>query len=164
VQDPINEVKNKCEVEYTPCLSLLCPWRLDGLDSRGWIPGRGKMFLFSTTSRPVLGPTQAYPVSTGGSFSGVKTFAKYDYFHIMPSLIYRIPTFLIESRATPGISASININQEYSNYVMASVLHFFCPRSRSFPKYWTNRTLFSNTIYRVIDDIIYSYRRISIDP
>jgi hypothetical protein len=29
-----------------------------GLDSWGWIPGSGKIFLFSTTSRPVLGPTQ----------------------------------------------------------------------------------------------------------
>jgi hypothetical protein len=29
-----------------------------GLDGRGWIPGRGKIFLFSTASRPVLGPTQ----------------------------------------------------------------------------------------------------------
>jgi hypothetical protein len=25
------QVKNKCGVEYTPFLSLLCPWRLDGL-------------------------------------------------------------------------------------------------------------------------------------
>jgi hypothetical protein len=29
-----------------------------GLDSRGLIPGRDKMFLFSTTSRLILGPTQ----------------------------------------------------------------------------------------------------------
>jgi hypothetical protein len=29
-----------------------------GLYSRGWIPGRDKTFLFSITSRPVLGPTQ----------------------------------------------------------------------------------------------------------
>jgi hypothetical protein len=28
-----------------------------GMDGRGWIPSRGKMFLFSTTSRPVLAPT-----------------------------------------------------------------------------------------------------------
>jgi hypothetical protein len=26
------------------------------VDSWGWIPGRSKIFLFSTTSRPVLGP------------------------------------------------------------------------------------------------------------
>jgi hypothetical protein len=25
------QVKNKREVQYTPFLSLLCPWRLDGL-------------------------------------------------------------------------------------------------------------------------------------
>jgi hypothetical protein len=29
-----------------------------GLDSQGSIPGRGKIFLFSTASRPALGPTQ----------------------------------------------------------------------------------------------------------
>jgi hypothetical protein len=29
-----------------------------GLDGQGSIPGRGKIFLFSTASRPVLGPTQ----------------------------------------------------------------------------------------------------------
>jgi hypothetical protein len=31
VQAPINEVKHKCEMEYTPFLSLQCLWRLDGL-------------------------------------------------------------------------------------------------------------------------------------
>jgi hypothetical protein len=30
-----------------------------GVDSWGWIPGKGKLFLFPTTSRPVLGPTQS---------------------------------------------------------------------------------------------------------
>jgi hypothetical protein len=29
-----------------------------GLDGRGLITGKGKMFLFSTASRPVLRPTQ----------------------------------------------------------------------------------------------------------
>jgi hypothetical protein len=29
-----------------------------GVDRWGWILGRDKMFLFSTASRPVLGPTQ----------------------------------------------------------------------------------------------------------
>jgi hypothetical protein len=29
MQAPINEAKNKCEVEYTPFLSLLCSWCLD---------------------------------------------------------------------------------------------------------------------------------------
>jgi hypothetical protein len=48
-----------------------------GQDSRVWIPGRGKMFLFSTTSRPVLGhtppPIQWVP---GASFSGAKNLWK----------------------------------------------------------------------------------------
>jgi hypothetical protein len=26
-----NQLKHKCELEYTPFLSLLCPWRLDGV-------------------------------------------------------------------------------------------------------------------------------------
>jgi hypothetical protein len=30
----------------------------DGLDGRGLFPDRGKMFAFSTASRPALGPTQ----------------------------------------------------------------------------------------------------------
>jgi hypothetical protein len=78
------------------------------LDSRGWIPGRGKMFLLSTTSRLVLGPTQAPIQWVPRAVSrGVKTFANYNYFYIMPYLISRVPSFLIESRATPGISASI---------------------------------------------------------
>jgi hypothetical protein len=29
-----------------------------GLDGRGLIAGRGKIYLFSTASRPALGPTQ----------------------------------------------------------------------------------------------------------
>jgi hypothetical protein len=29
-----------------------------GPDDQGYIPGRGKNFLFSTSSRPGLGPTQ----------------------------------------------------------------------------------------------------------
>jgi hypothetical protein len=42
-------------------------------DSRGWIPGRDKAFLFSTTSRPVLGPTQPLiQWVLGALFLGVK--------------------------------------------------------------------------------------------
>jgi hypothetical protein len=55
------------------------------LDSRGWIPRRGKMFLFSTKSRPVLGPTPPPIQWVPGALSpGVKTFANYNYFYIMP--------------------------------------------------------------------------------
>jgi hypothetical protein len=80
------------------------------LDSRGWITGKGKMFLLSTTSRPVLGPTQA-PIQwvPGAGSRGVNTFVNYNYLYIMPYLISRVPSFLIESRSTPGISASIYI-------------------------------------------------------
>jgi hypothetical protein len=35
-------------------------------------PGRGKIFLVCTSSRPTLGPNQSYPMSTEGSFSGGK--------------------------------------------------------------------------------------------
>jgi hypothetical protein len=44
-----------------------------GLDGRGSIPGRGKIFLLSTVSIPVLRSNQSsYPMGTGGSFRGVK--------------------------------------------------------------------------------------------
>jgi hypothetical protein len=38
-------VINKCEVECTPFLSLLCPWRLEGLRAGqpAWISGKGKI-------------------------------------------------------------------------------------------------------------------------
>jgi hypothetical protein len=45
-------------------------------------------------------------VSRGALSRGVKTFANYNY------LISRVPSFLIESRATPGICASIYIKQK----------------------------------------------------
>jgi hypothetical protein len=68
-------VNNNCEVGYTPFLSLLCPWRLDGL--RAGQPGldsrHGQMFLFSTMSRLVLGPTKP-PIQCvqGALYAGVK--------------------------------------------------------------------------------------------
>jgi hypothetical protein len=66
-QAPINEaikdkiqVKNKCEVgslnSYHSCVRGVSTGY--GLDGRVWIRGRGKIFLFPTTRRPVLGPTQ----------------------------------------------------------------------------------------------------------
>jgi hypothetical protein len=80
------------------------------LDSWGWITGGGKMFLLSTTSIQVLGPTQApIPWVPGAVSRGVKTFANYNYFYIIPYLISLIPSFLTESRARPGISASRGI-------------------------------------------------------
>jgi hypothetical protein len=92
----------------------MCPWRLDGLrDGRPGFDSRQDV-SFSTTSRPVLGPTQPPIQWLPGSISpGVKTFANYNYVYIMPYLISRVPLFLIESRATPGISANILI---YFNY------------------------------------------------
>jgi len=42
---------------------------LHGLDVQGSIPSRGRdFFLFTTMSRPALGPTQSCPVGTRGSF------------------------------------------------------------------------------------------------
>jgi hypothetical protein len=40
------------------------------LDSRGSVPGRGKIFLFSTASRLTLRLSQLYPIGTDGVFSG----------------------------------------------------------------------------------------------
>jgi hypothetical protein len=62
---------------YPPCVRGVSTGY--GLDSRGCIPGRGKMF-FSTTSTPVLRPTQ--PPTSG--YRGLITFANYNYFYIMP--------------------------------------------------------------------------------
>jgi hypothetical protein len=68
-------VKNKCEVEYTPFLSLLCSWRLDGVDSWDWIPGKGEMFLFSKIQTGSGANQASYTVSTGGSFAGEKNLS-----------------------------------------------------------------------------------------
>jgi hypothetical protein len=62
---------------------LSCCWA--AAQQWGGIHGRGKMFLFSTKSRPVLGPTQPPIQWVPGALSrGVKTFANYNYFYIMP--------------------------------------------------------------------------------
>jgi hypothetical protein len=45
-----------------------------GLKNQGYIPGRGKIFLFSTAFRPSLGTHPAsYPMGTGGDFLEGKT-------------------------------------------------------------------------------------------
>jgi hypothetical protein len=95
-------------------LSLLCSWRLDGLRAGqpGWDSRQGQdVSLIHNVETGSGAHPGSYPVSTGVLFLGVlKTFANYNYFYIIPYLISRVPSFLIESRATPGISASIEIN------------------------------------------------------
>jgi hypothetical protein len=80
------EFKWKINVKWSTIHSYhLCPWRHNGLVSRGRISRRGKMFLFSTTSGPVLGPTQPpFQWVPGALPQVVKTFANYNYFYIMP--------------------------------------------------------------------------------
>jgi hypothetical protein len=81
-----NQVKNKCQLEYNPFLSLLCPWRHNeiragqpGLDSR-----QGQDVYLLHNVQTGSGAHPAYPVSTGGYIlgggGGVKTFANYKYF------------------------------------------------------------------------------------
>jgi hypothetical protein len=41
----------------------------------------------------------------------MKTLANHDYFYIMPQLICRGPSFLIEFQATPGVLASVVYGQ-----------------------------------------------------
>jgi hypothetical protein len=49
-----------------------------GLDSQGWIPGRGKNFSLLHKVQTCSGSHPAsYPVSTGGSFSGGKNLCKF---------------------------------------------------------------------------------------
>jgi hypothetical protein len=50
-------------------------WTGIGVDSWGWIPGRDKMFSFSTKSRPVLGPSQP-PIQYLGIFQGGRNLSK----------------------------------------------------------------------------------------
>jgi hypothetical protein len=72
-------MKNKCEVEYTPFLSLLCPWRLDGLlagqpesDSR-----QGQHVSLLHNVQTGFGVHLAsYQVSTRGSITGGKNLCK----------------------------------------------------------------------------------------
>jgi hypothetical protein len=51
-----------------------------GLDDRGSIPGKGRIFLFATTSRPPLGSTQ-HPTKwvTGVPSSGIKQLGEWSW-------------------------------------------------------------------------------------
>jgi hypothetical protein len=68
-------VKIKCEVEYTPFLSLLCPWSLDGLltGQPGLDSGQGQdvSLLHDVQTGPGAHPA-FYTVSSEGSFTGDK--------------------------------------------------------------------------------------------
>jgi hypothetical protein len=66
-------VKNKCEVEYTPFLSHLCSWCLDGHrgGQLGLDSGQGGDVSLLRDVQTGCGANQAsYTVSTGGSFAG----------------------------------------------------------------------------------------------
>jgi hypothetical protein len=83
------EIKRKISVRWSILRFYHCCVRGvstgNELVSRGWIPGRGKMFLFFTTFRPVLGPTQPLIESVPEALPrGVTTFANYNYFYVMP--------------------------------------------------------------------------------
>jgi hypothetical protein len=72
-------VKNKCEMEYTPFLSLLCPWRLDGhrVGQMGLHSGQGQDVSFLHDVQTGFGAHPAsYTVSTGGSFTGDENLSK----------------------------------------------------------------------------------------
>jgi hypothetical protein len=102
-------MKNKRELEYTPFLSLLCPWRLDGLRAgRPWLDSGHEqdVSLFYNAQTGSGAHPATDPMSTGGSFSGGKKPLQIIIF-LYNSIIYFSNSFiLIESRATPGISAS----------------------------------------------------------
>jgi hypothetical protein len=72
-------VKNKCEVEHTPFLSLLCPWGLDGhrggqlgLDSG---QGQDVSLLHDVRTGSDAHPA-SYRVSTGNFFTGDENLSK----------------------------------------------------------------------------------------
>jgi hypothetical protein len=126
------EIKWKINVKWSTLRSYHCCVRGVstgiGVDSRGWIPGRGKMFLFSTTSRAVLGATQPPIQWVPGALSrGMKTLAINDYFYIMSQIIYRVPSFLKESRAAPGILASTCITVKWQIYYSSKRYLCFAP-------------------------------------
>jgi hypothetical protein len=76
-------VKNKCQLEYTPFLSLPCPWPLDGLrDGRpGLNSGQGQDVSLLHNVQTGSGAHPASDqMSTGALSSGVKTFANYNFF------------------------------------------------------------------------------------
>jgi hypothetical protein len=72
-------------IQHTTCMrsrdssvGIATGFGLDGQGVGGRVPGRGKIFLLSTSSRPVLGPTQPLiqrapgALSSGKSSRGVK--------------------------------------------------------------------------------------------
>jgi hypothetical protein len=66
-------VKNKCEVEYTPFLSLLCPWRLDGHrgGQMGLNYGQGQdVSLLHDVQTGAEAHPATYTVSSGASLTG----------------------------------------------------------------------------------------------
>jgi hypothetical protein len=64
-----NQVKMKCEVEYTPFLSLLCAWRFDGL--RGGQPGLdSEQGQNVRLLQNVLTGSGAHPASYTGEYQG----------------------------------------------------------------------------------------------
>jgi hypothetical protein len=72
IEDKI-QVKNKREVGYTPFLSFLCPWRLDGL--RAGLPGldsrKGQAVSLLHNVQTGSGAHSApYPMSTGALSPG----------------------------------------------------------------------------------------------
>jgi hypothetical protein len=72
-------VKNKCEVEYTPFLSLLCPWRLDGHrgGELGLDSGQGQDVSLLHDVQISSGAHQgSYTVNIGGSFTGDENLSK----------------------------------------------------------------------------------------
>jgi hypothetical protein len=48
------------------------------MEGRGSIPGGAKIFLFSTESRPALGPTQPHAIGTGALSPGIKRQGRED--------------------------------------------------------------------------------------
>jgi hypothetical protein len=103
-----NQVKHKCEVEYTPFLSLLCPWRLDGLqagqpglDSR---QGQDVSLLHNVQTGSGANPA-SYPVSTGGPFSGGYYLCKLEF------VLY---------------NAIINFSSSFISYLIPSTAGHFC--------------------------------------
>jgi hypothetical protein len=79
VQAPINEVKNKCEVEYTTFLSLPRSWRLDGLLAGqpvlDYRQEQGVSLIHNVETGSGAHPG-SYPVITGGCFLGGKNLWK----------------------------------------------------------------------------------------
>jgi hypothetical protein len=73
------EIKWRINVEYSPFLSLLCPWRLDGQRSGqvGFDARQGKdVSLLHDVQTGSGAHPASYTVSTGGSFTGDNIISK----------------------------------------------------------------------------------------